>query len=297
MTEAKKGNIYILTQVILWSLFPVITILGLSGVSSMVSLFWVNLIAAGFFFVIFAVRNKWHELKNLQLWYYVFGIVIFIGVIFYGLYFLGLSKTTPGNGSLVALFEIVPSYIFFQLIRKEHLTRKQIIGIILMMIGACIVLFPKTGVINSGDWIIFFAVFFPPLGNLFQQKARKIASSETVLFLRHAMSAPILFLIIIITGHSLSQFDISTVLIWLLINGILVFGFTKLLWLEAIHRMTVTKALALSSLSPAGTVLFAWIFLGQIPTVVQIIALPILIIATILITNVQFKKNSGTVNQ
>lgn len=295
MTEAKKGNIFILVQVVLWALFPVITVLGLSGVSSLVSLFWVNVFAALFFFCIFAFRNKWHELKNKQLWFYILGIVVFIGIIFYGLYFWGLSKTTAGNGSLIALFEIVPSYIFFQLIRKEYLSRKQIIGIVLMIIGAFIVLFPKAGSINAGDWIIFIAVFFAPLGNLFQQKARKIASSETILFLRHIVAVPILFGLAVLFGSSFSDFNISSVIFWLVVNGIFVFGLSKLFWLEAIHRMTVTKALALSSLAPAGTVLFAWLLLGQTPTSVQLISLPILIVATVLITNVQFKKNSETI--
>jgi farnesyl-diphosphate farnesyltransferase len=52
MTEAQKGNMYIIAEVILWSLFPIVSLLGLTGVPSIVSLFWVNLFACIFFFVL-----------------------------------------------------------------------------------------------------------------------------------------------------------------------------------------------------------------------------------------------------
>jgi drug/metabolite transporter (DMT)-like permease len=295
MTEARKGNIFIISEMILWSLFPILATLGFKGITPLVSLFWVNLIATLFFFCLMFVRGRWQELKDKLVWLYTLGIVIFVCVLFYGLYFYALGKTTPANAAIVALFEIVPSYIFFQIIKKEHFDSRHILGIILGIVGALIVLLPKAGTVHSGDFIILLAVFFPPIGNWYQQKIRKIASTETVLFLRHLLSIPFILILIYVFGMSISLKGTTGILGWLLLNGIVVFGISKIFWVEAIHRMSVTKALAISSLNPIFTVLFAWFLMNQTPTIFQLAALPFLIVSVWILTNMSFPKISDKV--
>jgi len=290
ITDAQKGNIYIILEMIIWSLFPIISILGLSGVASMVSLFWVNVFSTIFFLIIVLFRGNISDFKNKKVWFYSLGAVVFIDVLLYGLFFIALEKTTPANASIVALFEIVPSYFFFQILRKEKFKTKYIFGIILAMVGVFIVLSPKAGGVNIGDLIILIACFFPPLGNLYQQKARNLASTESVLFLRHLMALPFLYLLTVIFRTPIGNYDISNVFGWLLLNGVLIFGLSKIFWVEAIHRMTVTRALAVNSLNPVFTVLFAWLLLRQAPTYVQLVSLPFLIGAILLLTNFKFKK-------
>lgn len=290
ITDAQKGNIYIILEMVIWSFFPIISILGLAGIASIVSLFWVNLFAMIFFIVLVIFKGKLSELKNLKVWFYTLGTVIFIDVIFYGLIFFALNKTTPSNAAIVLLFEIVPSYIFFQVLKKEKFKKKYLLGIIFALIGVLIVLLPKAGGVNPGDFILLIAVFFPPIGNWCQQKNRDLVSSESALFSRHLVALPFLFLLTIIVGTSIADYNISNVIWWLLLNGILIFGLSQLLWVEAIHRMTVTKAISINSLNPVLTVLFAWLLLHQTPTYVQLISLPFLIISILLLTNFKFKK-------
>ena len=123
MTEGQKGNALIISEGLIWSLFPIVTILGLKGTSSIVGLFWATFFSALFFLAIIIYRNKWSEFKNLQIWKYSLGTSIFIGVIFYGLYFYGLTKTVSANAAIVGLFEVATSYIFFQIIQKEILLK------------------------------------------------------------------------------------------------------------------------------------------------------------------------------
>ena len=291
MTEARKGNIYIISEMILWSLFPIVSFLGLKGLPGMVALFRVNLFAAVFFLLLVFSRKKLFELKNKKAWVYTIGTVIFINIIFYGLYFFALGKTTPSNAAIMSLFEVVPSYIFFHLIRKESFKKMHILGIILAIIGVLIVLIPKAGKINTGDYIILIAAFFGPFGNWCQQHARKLVSSEAALFMRHSMAIPLLFLLAIVFSNSVGHYNISNVIGWLLLNGIIVFGLSKIFWLEAIHRMSVTRALAISGLNPVFTVLFAWALLHQAPTYIQLLALPFLIASILILTNFKFKKD------
>ena len=106
MTEERKGELFIFGETVTWSLFPVITVLSYKSVPSMVSLAVSTFLSSIFFLVIALYKNKLHELKNLLLWKYVFGVVFFIGILFYSFYYFGLTLTTPGNASIKALFEV-----------------------------------------------------------------------------------------------------------------------------------------------------------------------------------------------
>ncbi len=292
MSEAKKGNMFIIAEMVLWSLFPIVSILGFKGLDIIISFFWVNLFATLFFLILMMAKGRWAELKNKMVWLYTLATVVFICIIFYGAYFYALGSTLPANASIVALFEVVPTYIFFQIIKKESFMPKHLVGIVLGAIGALIVLLPKAGGVHTGDWIILCATFFPPIGNYYQQKARKLASTETILFLRHALTLPFLFVISLFLGSHLSFEATYPVLGWLLLNGIVIFGISKIFWVESIHRMSVTKAIAISGLNPIFTVLFAWIIIHQAPTYTQLLSLPFLILSIMILTNFKFKKST-----
>lgn len=287
MTEAQKGNIFILSETILWAFFPIVSMLGLTGIGGLVSLFWVNLFATIFYAVVMLFKNSWGDLKDTKVWIYTSGVVFFICVMLYGLYFVALPYTTPTNASIVVLFEIVPTYIFFHIIRKDPFKKIHLLGIVLVVIGAVVVLLPNSDGAHIGDWLILFAVFFPPLGNWFQQKARARASSESILFLRHILSTVVFAGLVYLLGDSLEFSEIKGIWGWLIINGFFVFGISKIFWVEAIHRMSVTRALAIASIGPAFTALFSWAILGHVPTITQIVAIPFLVAGVCILTNVK----------
>jgi drug/metabolite transporter (DMT)-like permease len=56
-------------------------------------------------------------------------------------------------------------------------------------------------------------------------------------------------------------------------SGIVIFGLSKVFWLEGIFRISVTKAISLSSISPVLTICFAYFLLSEVPTLTQIVAL------------------------
>lgn len=286
MTETQKGNAYIIAEGLVWSLFPIVTILGLKGIPSIVGLFWATLFSTIFFLALLLIKKQGKELRNLQAWKYSIGTAVFIGVIFYGLFFYGLTKTVSANGAIVALFEVATSYIFFQVIRKELISKKHIWGIIFATCGALLIFIPKFGHFYIGDIFILLATLFPPIGNWYQQKARNIASGETILFMRHIITLPFLLILALIVGTSPFSQPLGNAFWWLFLNGIFIFGLSKILWVEGIHRMTVTKALAIHSTYPFFTIIFAWILIGDIITPAQFISLPLLIIGVFLLTNV-----------
>jgi drug/metabolite transporter (DMT)-like permease len=268
-----KGDLNIIGEAVLWSLFPIVTILSFGSLNPITSLAWSTLFAAIFFGAVMLARGRGKELFAPQIWRYIFFISFFIGWLFYGFYFIGLKSTSSGNASIIALMELFFSYLLFNVWKKQHFSGRHTIGAALMVFGALIILFPKNGwTLHSGDFLILIAAACAPMGNYFQQKARILVSSETILFLRSILTFPFFFLLAIAlkTPATFSTLQKSFWLI--LLNGTIILGLSKIMWLEGIHRISVTRANAISSIGPLFTLLFAYLILNQQPTFWQLSA-------------------------
>ncbi len=280
----RKGELLAYSEITIWSLFPVLAVLSFNTIPSLVSLAWCSVLSALFFLLMIAFRRSWKDFRQPLLWKSALIGAVSINILFYGLYFVGLTMTSPGNGSIISLFEIFTSFLFFNIWKKEYITRGRMAGAFLMILGAIIVLLPTIGGINKGDYLILLATFFCPVGNYFAQKARTVASAESLMFLRSIIAVPFLFLLASSFGMHASLNDLQASWLPLFINGFVLFGFTKILWIEEIRYISVTKALALSSMGPLLTLLFAWILIGTSPTVWQLISFVPFAIGIMLLT-------------
>ena len=285
MSHEKKGELYMFTSAFLWSFFPIITVLTYHKVPSLIALGWDTFFSAIFFLVLVAVRNRWHEFNSRYFWKYMFGTSIIIGVLFYGFYFIGLSKTTPGNATIIALTEVLTSFIFFNIYKKEIFSKSHIFGAVLMILGALFVLVPGYSGAHLGDFLVLLATIVAPLGNYFQRKARTVASAESMMFARCIISVPFIFILAKVLGMHSVPGGVYSTLPYLILAGVAFFGLSKYLWIEAIHRISITKASALASLTPLLTLLLAWLILHQVPTVWQVASLVPFIVGTLLLTN------------
>lgn len=293
MKEERKGELYIFSEAILWSLFPILAILTFAGLSPLLSLAWTTLLASLFFVGVMLYRGTWRDLKNPIVWRYGMLIAFFIGVWFYGLYYVGLKYTTPGNAALIALFEVLTTYILFNILRKEPFPLEHKLGAGFMVIGALIILGKNYSGFAVGDFLILGATLLAPFGNMFTQKCRDIASSETIMFMRSILSAVVMFALAVILGETISFDNVITILPFLLINGIVIFGVSKLLWIEGIHRISVTKAIIIQSMTPLLTLLFVWLFLSQAPTAWQLSSIVPLLLGVMLLTG-RFRVKNGS---
>jgi drug/metabolite transporter (DMT)-like permease len=175
--------------------------------------------------------------------------------------------------------------MFFNIIRKEPFSFESKIGTGLMVVGAVVVLAPNFSSLNLGDLFILIATFCAPIGNYFQQKATKISSTETILFLRSIIAAPFLLLLAYIFGQHLEIHQIKESFLFIILNGFIILGLSKAFWMEGIARMSVTKANALSSIAPLFTLFVAWFVFRQTPTVWQIASLVPFFFGVLLLTN------------
>lgn len=272
-TKERQGEAFILSSAFLWSLFPVVTILSFASVPSIVSLAWSTLFSALFFVLVMSVKRRWHELGKWSVYKDMLIGTFIQGICYYFLFFFALKYTSAGNAALIMSTEILFTYLFFRFGRNYPLSNYHTIGAFLMLIGAAVVLYPNFKEFHRGDMLIVLACAIAPVGNFFQQRARKSVGSETIMLVRSSISTVVIFLVVYFSGLSSSIFMIEPSLFLLIVNGFLLLGLTKLFWLEGIHKISVTKAIALSNISPLLTLFFAWFFLHDIPTIWQLMAL------------------------
>lgn len=272
LSETKKGDFFILTQSLIWAVFPVVAVLSYASIPPLASLGLSTLVAAIFFAGVISYKKIWRQAWNLKAAKYLFFVALFNGLLYHSLFYLALKYTSAGNASIVGMTEIFFSYMLFNLWKKEFFSWRHMFGSALMIAGALIVLLPKSGGWNTGDLLVLAAAACAPFGNYFMKKARGIVKSEIVMFTRSAFAVPMIFLASRAFSEQFSPHQLAGSWFFLIINGLLVLGFSKFLWVEGIHRISVTKANALSSVAPLLTLLFAFLILGQRPIVWQFLA-------------------------
>ena len=282
--QERQGEFFILLQALLWSLFPVITILSYSRISPLVSFGSSTFLAALFFGGAVTLRRRWVEIRDWSALKNMLWAAFFLGLLYYSLVFVGLRYTSAGNAGLIASTEIFFSFLFFQVWRKEFISPRHILGALFVVIGAFTVLYPNTTRLRPGDPLILMATMVAPFGNYFQQKARKTVSSETILFVRNAVSAPVILILAYLFKEHFHMAEFRSAAFFILINGFLLLGFSKILWVEGIHRISVTKANALASVAPPLTLLFAWLLLDDIPTRFQLVSVIPIFIGVVLLS-------------
>jgi len=292
LNQQRQGELFIVSESILWALFPIVTIFSYNSLSPLFSLAGSTTFSIFLFALVVGFKKKWAELKNWNAFKDVLWATLIIGVGYYVLFFFSLKYTSAGNASIISLTaEIFFSFIFFHLWHKDYIPKSHIIGTILMATAAIIVLFPNTTALNKGDLLVLLAAFIAPFGNFFQQRARKKISSETIMFSRSIISAIIILGLAMTIDNPIKLIGIKTSFLFLVINGFLLLGLSKILWIEGIHRISVTKSTALNAIAPILTIIFAWLLLAQLPTGWQLLSI-IPMFGGIILLGLPIKKHS-----
>lgn len=272
LSRERQGELCIVTGTLLWAFFPVVTFLSYGALTPFTSLAASTFFTALFFAIVMTIRKRWPELKNREAMKNTLLASFIVGVVYYLLYYLGVRYSSPGNVSILALTEVCFSFLLFHVWKKVYIPKEHIWGAIFVLFGALIILTPNIADLNLGNFFILLGAAIVPFGNYFAQKARMAVSTETMMFVRGVVSATTVSIIAVTLGATSPLENIIQSLPFLLINGIVMLGVTTFLWIEGIHRITVTKANALNGLSPLLTLLFAWVILKTVPNTWQLVS-------------------------
>lgn len=266
----RQGEILIFLESILWGLFPIVSLLTFFHVPIFFTAAISSLLAALFFALVVTIQRNWKQPNVRDVWKELLLIGFLLGFTYYALIYLGLSMTTAGDASIMMLMEVFFSMVILKMWNKEHLGGRIVAGAVFMVFGAFLILFKGNFELNIGNLVILGATAVPPVGNYFSQQVRKKISSSLLLCIRSLIGS-VLFFILAFSVEDVPLFgDIHDSLFFLFLNGFFLFGLSKILWVEAIHRIAITKAVALNALSPAFTIIFAYFLLSETPTASQL---------------------------
>ncbi|PHQ92705.1 MAG: EamA family transporter [Sulfurimonas sp.] len=277
MTKEREGEVLMLGLALLESWFPILSIVSMSYIGALHTYTYSLIIALVFFIALMYKKDTFKELKNKDAYKDLLLTSFWITSLFL-LVFIGIQYTTAGNMAVIIFLQLLFSFLYFNIIGKEKIDTPHLIGAIIMGIGALIILIPDDLVFNKGDLFILAASAIAPFANLYQKRARKHCSSVTILGFRTVVGLPFVALLAWYLEPAVSYEQFSSALPYLLFIGIIIYVVSKIMWIEALHRISITKVSAMLGLVPAMTLLFAYLYLNEVPDLRQILGvIPILI--------------------
>lgn len=285
LSEERKGEIYIFLETILWGLFPILAFVSLSTLGPLFSAAICQLLSM-LVFLPFAIKSS--TFKNIRESYVLKPVLLstlLIGVIFYSLIFVAGKYEDPVTMAILLLFEVPATYIVLLLFGKERVRLKQAAGGFCVMFASFLAIYKDGLTFSLGGLIVLIAVFFAPMGNYYNKVAREHVAAPVFLFLRGVFSSIFLFVL----AFSFEDFpgidDISDSWFFILANGLLVFGLSKIFWIEGIYRIPINKAISINSMFPVVTMIGSYFFLDIIPRGLQVFALIPAILGVYLLTS------------
>ncbi|MFH1284113.1 MAG: DMT family transporter [Candidatus Peregrinibacteria bacterium] len=280
LSREKSGEIMILCETLMYSLFPIIVahstkilppilFAGLSTMTAAVSLF-----------VFLLIGRKLKSLANKEMLKYTLGITLFIIIIPSILIFTGSSKTSGINTTILLQSEIVFTFIIFGLFAIEKITLSRVLGAFIVLLGTVFIIYNGSREINTGDLLMIAGTFFYPIGNIFAKKALKVGDPSAILFVRSFLGGIVLIGVSLIFENQTSTMNkISDHWPLILLSGVFIYHLSKILWYEGIKRIDISKATTISTGGyPAFSLLFAFLFLKEIPTIYQLIGFATIIL-------------------
>ncbi len=275
-----KWEFLTISSLALWWLSPIITKYTYGYIDFRLSLAFSSFFAFLYFLVLFIKNKDYIYFKQREWWKDSLIALTLNGIVFYYILFYWLQFTSSTNASIFWLMEIFFSFLLFGvLLWKWRIKKYETIWAILMGLWALIVLFPWTLKFNYWDIFIIIACFFAPIGNFYAKKAIIHFPSRFLMLVRSLAASIFLFLYVYLIGQfNLVYSDFMHVLPYLIFSGVVLFWFSKILWIDAYKYIWVPRASIFLTLYPIFTILYNIIFFFRFPTFFQVFWLLPLII-------------------
>lgn len=277
MTKEREGEWYMVGSALFESWFPIFSISAMAYVGALHTYAYSLVVALVFFLVIMYRRERFGELRNTRAYPDLLWTTFWITSLFV-LLFIGMQYTTAGNMAVIIFLQLFFSYLYFNVFGKEEMLRLHLLGALIMGTGAMVILFPEDMSFNRGDLLIFAAAAIAPVANLYQKRARNYCSSETILAFRTVVGLPVVAVMAWLLEPAVSMEMLKHALPYIFLIGTVVYVGSKILWIEALHRTSITKVSAMMGLMPVFTLTFAYFYLDEVPEFRQIVGVvPVLV--------------------
>lgn len=196
------------------------------------------------------------------------------------LFFSGLARTSASDASLLVTTEIAFSVILASIIFRENLNLRKWIAISMVLSGIVIITISNDldhitlPDLNIGNLMIVGAAIFWALDNNLSTIISSKLSASRLVQLKSIIGGSVLLGVILALQISFQMTLYQLLNIILL--GSLGFGASLFFFINALRNIGTVKTVLVFSLSSVFGLLFAFIFLGENITIVQIGVVPLL---------------------
>ena len=209
---------------------------------------------------------------------YVVGMVV-LDIIAPILLMMGLTITSSSNAALLNNFEIVATTVIAFFIFKEKISKNLLIGIILVLISSIILTFDISSLsFNLGSVLVLLAA----IAWGFENNCTKMISNKNpidIVIIKGIFSGLGSLIISII----INEFTLNYYLIFALILGFFSYGLSITTYIYAQRHLGASKTSAFYAVNPFIGTLLSLIIFKDMPNFNFVIALVIMMIATIFI--------------
>lgn len=259
-----KGYFLIIVSMLIWGS---VGIFGrLTGQPSTVIVFY-RVASAFVTLALLWVLNGCSGLKEIRKnWKLALASGVALGLNWY-FFFAAINKTTVANAVLSYYASPIIVTILSPLLLKERLEKRTIMALSLGFLGIVVMMAGPGNQLGQGDWLgiglgllaAFFYALLTIMGKIIKLSARLLVLVQTgvssLIFLPYVVGRPIP------SGDSL---------LFLLIIGIVHTALALTLYFEGIKWVKVQHVGILSYLDPLSAIVFALLFLGEIPGIFSV---------------------------
>ncbi|MCX6723234.1 MAG: DMT family transporter [Candidatus Staskawiczbacteria bacterium] len=269
---SKKENIGVIFALIyaaIFGIFPIMVNRGTQNIPPLTFASLTTMLAAGGMFLYVILSGKLFEFKKKESYKFLLMIALCIVAVPYSLFFVGASKTSGINSSLLPLTEIIFTLLFTPLI-GEKTTSVKLLGAIGIFFGAVLILYNGVLKFNIGDLLIIFSTATYPIGNYYVKKAFNIISPATILFFRFFLGGIFLapFALFFEKSTNFSSV-INNNWFAIVFTGLILLGAGEIIWYEALKRMDISKSISLLMIYPLFSLLILVFILKERPSLFQ----------------------------
>jgi len=266
ITGKLKGTLYALLCVVLWGLIPVVSKMGQTNLNNHQFLFWSSLISFSVLLLSVVITGNLNSFKenSIKDWA-VLSILGLLGTYFYYLFlYLGYSKASGMEVLVVQYTWPILIVVFSFFILQEPFTLKKMIAIILGFSGVALVLTKgelqsidiKNGTVIAlvGAGAACFALF-----SVLSKKIKKEPLSVVTVYFFVATVASFISML----GYSEFLVPSKSEVIPIVLNGVLVNGFSYVFWFLALKSTEASYLAPITYISPILSALYLIIFFNE----------------------------------
>jgi drug/metabolite transporter (DMT)-like permease len=204
------------------------------------------------------------------------------------LFFSGLARTSASDASLLSVTEIAFSVLLAAVIFGENLNRRKVIAVSIILSSIVIITLSNNNAddnrlpeLSLGNLMIVGAAVFWALDNNLSTSISSRLSASRLVQLKSIIGGSVLL------GVALAlqiPFQMTLYqLLNILLLGSLGFGASLFFFINALRNIGTVKTVLVFSLSSVFGLLFAFLFLGETITIIQIMVVPILFVGIYLL--------------